>query len=116
MRAWDSAVAPVDVGTQRHRLADTHRSELRLLEVRVDPYLIERNDGHQRRSGTDALSALHRTLGDEARDRRRQRGAGVGEIRVTHVRGGVLDVRMLVYRRVIDAGTVGCELLLRAPQ
>jgi hypothetical protein len=32
------------------------------------------------------------------------------------VRGGVLDVRMFVDRRVIDACTVGCELLLRSRQ
>ena len=44
---------------QRHRLPDAHRCELRLLEVGVDPDLVERHDRHQRRARTYALAKLH---------------------------------------------------------
>ena len=82
-------LAAVEVGGQRHRLPDAHVGELRFLEVGIDPDLVERHDRHQRRARGDALPELHGALGDEARDRRRQLGARVGQVGLAHARGGV---------------------------
>src|SRR5439155_444255 len=58
-RAVDEQARAVQVGGESHRLANPHALELRLLEVRIDPHLIERHDRHQRRPGAHALPELH---------------------------------------------------------
>ncbi len=62
--------ASVHIAIERHRLPDTNIRELRLLEVRIDPYLVQRDHGHQGRAGADSLTELHASLCDESRDRR----------------------------------------------
>src|SRR5258705_2252472 len=61
----------VEVRGERHGLAHAHLLELAFLEVRIDPYIVQRDDGHERRAGSDALADLHRALGDKAGDGRR---------------------------------------------
>ncbi len=109
-------LAAVQVRLQRDRLTDAHRGELRLLEVRIDPYLVERNDRHQRRTGRHALAELHRALRDVAGHGRRQLRARDVEIRVVHLRRRREHVGMVRDRRAIDARLIGRELLLRRDQ
>jgi hypothetical protein len=97
-------------------LTHAHGRELRLLEVGVDPYLIERNDRHQRRTGGHTLAELNDTLGDVARNRRRQTCACNVEIGIVHLRCGREHVGMARHRRAIDACLVGREFLLRCNQ
>ena len=108
--------ASVQIGGQRHRLADAHRRQLRLLEVGVDPHLIERHDGHQREARAHALAELHVALGDEAGDRCRQYRARVGQIGAAHLCGGVAYVGMILDSRAVRAGAAGAQLLLGGQQ
>lgn len=78
-------VAAIEVGGERHRLADLHAVELPFLEVGVDVELVERHDQHQRRTRGDALSDLDVAARDDAVDRRADHGAlqvelGLGEL------------------------------------
>src|SRR6202044_1486354 len=70
----------VEVGCQRDRLSHAHGAELRLLEIGVDPNLIERHYRHQRRASADALAELHVAPGDEAGYGRRYDRARISEI------------------------------------
>src|SRR5258706_14060962 len=65
----------VEIRGELHGLADTHLLELPFLEVRIDPHIVQRDDGHERRAGSDALPDLHGALGDIAGDRRGDGGS-----------------------------------------
>src|SRR5204863_6595240 len=86
-------LATVQVGGELYQLPHAHRGKLRFLEIRVDPDLIEGNDRHQGRTRGDSLPELDRALGDEARHRRGQSGARIGEIGVADASGGITYVR-----------------------
>src|SRR5690242_6281609 len=64
----DDAVA-IQIGPQRHCLAGMHPFELGLLEVRIDPYAIERHDFEQGSAWRHVLANLYGTMRDPARDR-----------------------------------------------
>ena len=115
-RAVEEQARAVQVGGESHRLANPHALELRLLEVRIDPHLIERHDRHQRRPGAHALPELHVAPRHETGYRRRQLGARQGEVSVAHGGRGVAHLRMIGERRAIHAGAVGGELLLGGEQ
>ena len=106
----------IDIGFERDRLATAHVGELRLLEIGIDPHLVERHDGHQRGSGAHSLPKLDGALGYKSRYRRRQRGARIGQISVAHVGGGVQHVRMVVDPCPVDPDTARFELLPRGEQ
>jgi hypothetical protein len=104
----------VDVGGQLHRLADADLAQLHFLEVGVDPDLVQRDDGHQRRAGGDALAELHGALGDVAVHRRRQRGALLRQPGFAHLGGGGLHLRVLLDVGAFGHGLVAGQLLARA--
>src|SRR3546814_6103067 len=64
---WSSDVcssdlsAAVQIRMHLDRLADPHPLDLHLLEVGVDPGVAERHHRHQRRTGRDARTNLHRS-------------------------------------------------------
>ena len=99
-------LAAVDIGNELDRLTDAHRRELRLLEVGVDPHLVERDDRHQRRTGAHALSELHRALGDKPTDRGGQHCSGFQQEGLAHFRRRILHVGVILDRRAIDARAI----------
>src|SRR5882724_4521550 len=64
--AMITEAAAIKISTQGHGLADAHRGQLGLLEVRIHPDLVERHDRHQRRTGADALTELYSPPRDES--------------------------------------------------
>src|SRR5438270_1122716 len=66
----------LDVAAEMHPLVRIYRdvggitgrhvSRLGLLEIRRDPYVLERHDGHQRLAGLHQLAQFHSLLGDDA--------------------------------------------------
>ncbi len=58
-------IAAIQVGVHVHRLAAAHVRELHFLEVGIDPHIIQRHHGQQRRTGGDALANLDIALGDD---------------------------------------------------
>ena len=96
---------------QRHRLADAHVAKLRLLEVGIDPDLVERHDGHQRHAGLHALADLHAALRDVSGYRRQQMAARKVEIGAAQRGGRSLDVGMREQRRVVDHRVAARQLL-----
>ena len=65
---------------------------------------------------SNALPDLHRTLGDVAGDRRRQRCAAIGQVGGLHLAGGALHVRMLGDRGAVGQHAVGIQLFARRLQ
>src|ERR1700730_1744763 len=80
--AMITEAATVEVGSQGHRLSDAHAGELRLPEVRVDPYRIQRHNRHQGRTGADPLTKLHSPTRNKSRYRRWQNGPTVTKVSV----------------------------------
>ena len=87
--------------------------ELAFLEVGVDPHLVERHDGHQRRTGVHALPDLDAAPGYVARDRRGKRGARKTEVGLAHSRRGALHVGMRLERSAVDQRALRLGLALR---
>src|SRR5215208_3400818 len=56
----------VGISTNRDGLARTDMLDLRLLEVRGDPYALERNQRHHRLPGLNLLTDFHGLLADGA--------------------------------------------------
>src|SRR5258708_24866637 len=77
--AMIAEAATVEVGSQDHRLSDAHAGELRLLEVSIHPYLIQRHNRHQGRTGADPLTELHSPTRNESRYWRWQNGPTVAK-------------------------------------
>src|ERR1700761_5574265 len=77
--AMIAEAASVQVRSQRNRLPYPHIRELRLLEVRIDPDLIERHHRHQGSSRADTLPELYRSVRYKTRHRRRKCSPAVVE-------------------------------------
>ena len=90
--------------------------QLGFLEVGFHPDLIQRHHGHQGGAGLHALTKLHCTLADEARDRRDDRRALQVEVGLAQLRGGGLHLRLVADGGGIDQRAVARQLALRARQ
>ncbi len=106
-------LAAIDVGFDLHRLADAQVAQFRFLEIGIDPQLVKRHDGQQRRTRHDMGADLHAALGHVARRRCQdgiapRRHPGSEEIGLGRLHAWVVDD--------VDAGnagTRGLELRLR---
>jgi hypothetical protein len=103
--------AAVDVSEQFHCLPGAQIEQLPLLEIRIHPYLVERNHGHKRRARADTLSDLHAAPGDDAGNGGRQGGARIGQIGFAHPRRGALHVRMGFHGGAVHERPLRGELL-----
>ena len=104
--------AAVGIGLQRHRLPGAQVRELVFLEVRVDPHVLERGDGHQHAPRRDALADLHRAPRDKARGRRGELGARESQVGFAHTRGAGEHVGVIVHLGAIHHRALRGELLL----
>ncbi len=109
-------LAAIEVGTQLHALADAHLAQLHLLEIGLDPDLVERNHRHQRRAGGDALAHLHGAPGHLPGHRRGDLGALHGEKGLAHRGRGAFDVGVLLDGGAVGQGAVAGGLLLSRGQ
>src|SRR6185437_6143041 len=57
--------AAIRIAFNLDRLADLHRLQLTLFEIRRDPDVIQRNDGNQRLTYADCLAGFHVALTHE---------------------------------------------------
>jgi len=108
--------AAIHVGHQFNRLAHAHVAYLDFLEVGVHPELVQRHDGHQRRTRSDALADLHRTLGYVARDRCRQAGTRIGKVSLADFGGSLQHIRVTLQRGLFGQHAVALQLFLRSFQ
>ncbi len=102
--------AAVDVGGQFRRLADAHLAQLGFLEVGIDPDLLQRHDGHQRRAGCGALAELGAAPRHLAGDRRRHAAAAQRQPGVAHFRRRAQHAGMVRDGGVVDQHAVGLGL------
>ena len=91
-------------------------AQLGFFEVGLDPDLLQRHDGHQRRAGRNVLAHLHRALRNHAVDGRGQEGAGVGQPGFAQLVGGLPDIGVVRDRGARGQGLVGFQLGLRCGQ
>ncbi len=108
-RPWYSTLLPYTSACSSTGWPMRRLLQLALLEVGLDPDLVERDHRHQRRAGLHALAELHAALGDVAVDRRQQLGALQRQVGLAHARRGAQHVRVL-----LDRGAFGQRLVRRA--
>src|SRR5579863_2337125 len=84
-------VAAVSIDVDFHALARPHVPELCLLEVRRDPDVLERHQGHQRLSGHHVLADFHGLLAHQAGDGSDKRGVTEIQLRLLERCLGDLD-------------------------
>ncbi len=106
-------MVPVQVGVHGHRLAGAHALELPLFEVGIDPHIVERHHGEERRARRHALADLHGAFGDHAADRRGEVGAVQGQGGVANGGRRRQDLRMIRDGGAVDLRNGLTQLLAR---
>ena len=79
--AVEHHVTAIQVGDQRGRLSEAQVAQLAFLEVRVQPHVLQRDDGQQSFARCDALAQLHAALGHDSRPPVRPRSCASGPAR-----------------------------------